>query len=171
MKGKTIILLLLVCLDTFGQKKERITIFKDSKVKIINFVIDKDPNRLPILNFTIQNNTKETIIFTTVALVLIEFKKHPLSSSGNNDLISKALTPIAGLDLPIPIIPNTYIYGWQSPIQIVKKDAATIIIRIHYQLGDKNIVPGQLGYFKFKLLFLTYDLKAVSSSDIELGNQ
>ncbi len=170
MKSTFTLILICLCLNALCQKKEKISFFKDSKVKIISFVIDKNPNRLPVASITVQNNTKGNLIFTKVALILIECKKHPLSSSGGNDLISKALTPIAGLDLLIPLLPGTYVYLIQSPIQIVKKDAATFVIRIRCLNGDKNVVPSQIGYFKFKLSFITYDSKAVSTPEIELGN-
>lgn len=162
--------LLLAYLTAVCQTKEKISILKDSKIKIINEVVDKDPNKLPIINFTIQNNSKEKIIFTTVALELINFKKHPLSSSSNNDLLSKELTPIAGYDLSMPIIPNTYLFGCKSPTQIGKKEAATIALRIYCQQGNKNIVPSQVGYFRFRILLITNDSKAVSSQEMEFGD-
>src|SRR5947208_1703417 len=111
---KLIFVLFLLCLYTtnsFCQTKEKISVFKDSKVKVINFVIDKDPNKLPLVNLTIQNNTRKDLIFTKAVLILMEFRKHPLSSSSSNELVSRTLTPIAGRDLAIPDSPNTYKYG------------------------------------------------------------
>lgn len=160
---------LILCFGAFAQNK-KLSFFRESRIKIINLNIDTNPNKLPLLTFTIINKTKENIIFNKIALNLIEFKKHPLSSSGNNGLTSKALTPIAGLDLSIPSQPNTYIYDLRSPIEIVSKDAATIQIRVHYDYKNKNVVPSQVGLFKFDLLFLTYDLKAVKSQVITLGD-
>jgi hypothetical protein len=170
MKLKLLFLILLfVNVIAFGQKS-KLTILKESKIKIISFNIDNDPNRLPLLDFTILNKTKNSIIFNKIVLNIIEFKKNPRSSSSSNDLTSKVLIPIAGLDLTMPNEVNTYLYDLTSPIQIVQKDAATIQIRIHSVLNKKNIVPSQLGMFRFKLLFVTYDLKAIESNEIVLGN-
>jgi hypothetical protein len=170
MKLGIIILILLVSyFSSFGQKSQ-FSILKESKIKIINFDLNKDPNKLPLLTFTILNRTKENIIFNRIVLVLKEFKKHPTSSSSNSDLKSKELTPIAGLDLSIPIQENTYTYTLRYPIEITAKEAATVQIRIHCDLANKCIVPSQIGFFKFNLLFMTYDFKTISSNEIILGD-
>lgn len=171
MRTIIVILIMVFCNLTSSGQKTKISYFKESKIKIINFIVDKDPNKLPVVTLTILNNTREDIIFNKISLTLYEFKKHPLSSSSNNDLVSKALTPIAGFDIPIPLQPNTYLFDLRSPIKIVRKDAATICIRLHHNLRGKQIVPSQIGYFKFHLTFLTYDLKGIPSPTIELGNQ
>jgi len=173
MRAKLFFLILLFFyLQSFGQK-EKIKIFNDSKISIINFVVDKNPNKLPILTFTILNKTKKPIIFNRVAIYLIDFKKHPLSSSSNNELQSKLLTPIAGLDLDLPIEISNYLYNLRSPvlIGIGEKEASTINVRLFCNYRSKNLVPSQLGFFRFKLLFLTYDNKAIQSEEIELGNK
>lgn len=170
MKFSSIVLVLIVSsLVSFAQKS-KLSIFKESKISIINFDVDKDPNSLPIITLTILNKTKESIIFNRIALNLTNFKKNPTSASSGNYLTSKALSPIAGLDMTMPYEENTYIYKLTSPIEIVSKDAATIKIRIHCDFNNKIIVPSQLGVFKFSLLFITYDFKAIKSSEIILGD-
>jgi hypothetical protein len=170
MKAKFLFLILLFSnFLVFGQDP-KITTLKESKLKIINLNIDANPNQLPLLAFTILNKTKNNFIFNKIVLELIEFKKNPTSSSTNNGLISKVLTPIAGIDLTIPEQEDIYLYSLNTPFQIVGKDAATIQIRIHALYKNKNVVPSQLGEFKFKLLFVTYDSKAIQSNEITLGN-
>lgn len=169
MKTRFIILLVFFFYNTAFAQKSKLAIFKESKIKIIGFDIDNDPNKLPILTFTIQNSTKENIIFNRILLNLYYIKKYPLSSSSNNALESKELTPIAGVDLNIPILQDTYMYTVKFPIEITKKDAATIQIRLFCNIGEKHIVPSQYGRFKFNLAFITSDNKAIVSKEIILG--
>jgi len=170
MKFKLLLTIILFSnVFAFGQKS-KLTILKNSKIKIVNFNIDDNPNKLPLLVFTILNKTRSNIIFNQIVLTLIDFKKNPRSSSSNSDLLSKLLTPIAGLDLTMPNEANTYLYNLTYPIEIAQKDAATIQIRIHSIVDNKNVVPSQIGMFKFKLLFVTYDFKAIESEEIVIGN-
>jgi hypothetical protein len=152
---------------SFAQK---LTYFKSTRVKIINFVVDKDPNKLPLLSFTILNNSKKNIILNKIVLSLKEFKKHPLSTSSNDNLESKVLTPMAGLDLNIPTDVSNYQYLLKSPIEIASNDAATIQIRIHCDFESKCVVPAQIGFFRFSLFFVNYDLKMLRSGEITFGN-
>jgi len=169
MKYISLILLIVYSKLSFCQSK-KVAIFKDTKIKIISSDIDKEPNRLPILTFTILNNTKENVFFNSIYLDLIQFKKNPTSSSSNNDFNSKVLTAIAGFDLTIPLEQNIYGYSLKSPIEITAKDAATIRIRLHSDFKNKHIIPSQLGSFKFTLTFVTYDNKGVKSDIILLGD-
>lgn len=162
--------LLFYFIPAVGQQK-RIKVFNDKQIKIINQNIDSNPNKLPILTFTISNKSKEDVVFTNIFLGISDFVKHPLSSSSENELTSKVLNPIGGLDLPLPTQINGYLFGISSPILIAKHDFATVTIRLFCPLNNKNIVPNQLGYFKFRLSFLTDDFKAIQSQEIELGSR
>ena len=154
----------------FNKLSERFYV-KEPKIKIINYTIDKNPNKLPILNFTILNSTKDNIIINKLRLNLHYFKKHPLSSSSNNKLESKELKPIGSWDLNLPTeINNAYLYTPKYPIEITSKDAVTIQIRVFLNVKGKNLVPSQFGSFKFNLAFLTYDNIQIQSEEILLGD-
>jgi len=160
--------ILFFYLPALGQ--EKLSLYKESKIKIINLTVDQNPNNFPLLTFSLLNNTRKDIIFTKLLLNLHYFKKHPLSSTSNNKLESKELKPIGTWDLDLPEDVNTYLYTSKYPIKIASNDAATIQIRLFSNLKGKVYVPTQLGVYKFTLTFITYDNKGVQSSIISLGD-
>jgi hypothetical protein len=168
MRIKHFALLVILFSFNYAFAQKRVAVFKDSKIKLINSTIDQDPNNLPILYFTILNGGKKDIIFTKIILNINYYKKNPRSSSSNNELESKVLTPIAVWNLNLPMEENSYIYTINNPLQISPKDPVTIKIRLFCDLSGKCIVPTQLGSFKFTFTFLTFDNKGVSSEEIVL---
>lgn len=168
LKSQITVLFLIVFNSLSFSQNPQISFFNDTNIKIINFSLDNDPNNLPLLTFTILNNSRKEIIFTKLLLNLNYFKKHPTSSSSNNKIESKELKPIGYWDLNIPAEENTYLYKPKYPILISSKDAQTIQIRIFYSLKGKYYVPSQIGLFKFNLMFMTYDNKAIKSNEITL---
>lgn len=163
-------IILSVHLNSNGQQSP-ISFSKQKRIKIINFIIDTDPNKLPVLTFTILNKTKNPIIFNRIILFLKKIRKYPISSSSNNGLISKSLTPIAGFDMELPIQEDTYVYLLRSPLTVIAKDAATFKIRMYVDVEKKHIIPNQMAFFKFSLAFLTYDFNGVTTEEISLGNE
>lgn len=150
-----------------GQK--RLSLFKDSKLIIVNSTIDKDPNSLPLLYFTILNKTRNDIIFNRVYLNISYFKKLPNSSSSNSKLVSKILTPIVVWNLNMPTAENTYLYDVNNPILLSPKDPITIKIRLFCNINGKNYVPSQIGEYKFTVTFITFDNKGLQSSQFIMG--
>ncbi|WP_426586048.1 hypothetical protein [Mucilaginibacter sp. R-33] len=169
MKYALILFFNVFSLTAFSQSN-KLSLFKEKKIKIVNTYLDDEPNKLPLLTITILNSTKQNIIFNRILVNIIQFKKHPTSSSNNGDLISRALSPIAALDLNLQQKEDSYLYSLKTPIEIVLKDAATIQVRLRSDLGKKHLIPSQIGYFKFTLTFITYDNKGIITNPFLLGD-
>lgn len=118
----------------------------------------------PVIGCTVMNRSSEVVVITEVEVDVLEFRS--LRSHG----ASRELSPVAWVDVCLPVVPGTVKIPLTAPILIAPQDAATIAMRCHCE--DKSgefQSPTSLGAFRFRFSFITDVEAAATTDEIKLG--
>lgn len=126
------------------------------------FPLEQDP--FPTLGCTLVNRSEEPLVIQGLELELIEFK------AVRGDSTSRMLSPIATIDVELPVHPGNYAVPVQFPILLASRDAATVAIRL--SCLDANGVaqsPAAIGGFRFRLTFRTDGQQVAMTDELKIG--
>lgn len=135
---------------------------RDSFRVIATTQLEEKP--FPVLGCTVMNRSSEVVVITEAKVEVLEFRS--LRSHG----ASRELSPVAWIDVCLPVSPGTTTVPLAAPILIAPQDAATIAMRCHCEDDSGGTQsPTSLGAFRFRFSFITDVETETTTDEIKLG--